>query len=69
MLDIVVEKHHMHKVLKDAGITHLQAARFCGCGQSGLTQILNSYRPCPPWLEAKLSLLKERIDREAMNAN
>lgn len=68
MFEIEVRKHELHQVLRKAGITQVAAAKFCGTSLSSITQYLNGYRPAPAWLEAKLALLRDEIERRKAQA-
>lgn len=69
MLEITVPKHPMHRVLKEARVSQVAAARFCDTSLSTLTQVLNGYRDPAPWLAAKLALLEDEVKaRQAANA-
>ncbi len=65
MLEIKLQKHELHQVLRDAVVSQIAAAKFCGTSLSSITQYLNGYRNPPKWLEAKFSLLKDEVERKA----
>jgi hypothetical protein len=71
-LRITVTRHPLADKFKAAGLRHVDVAQHCDCSMSYVGHVLAGYRPAPPWMEAKLQALAEKVDRiqaQAENTN
>lgn len=54
--------HPLRDRFKEMGVSQAVLANYCGCSPGWISLVLSGARPMPAYLQAKLTVLLDRVD-------